>query len=343
MCSPTAAKKATTPEKRVFDHMVGTGPFKISEYKQDVYAKYVKWDGYWQNGAPYLDVVEFRAIADTTTRIMAFKAGDGQFIEPLQPVERNQLEKDGFPTTEGTMGFISFICMDGNNPKSPFADIRVRQAVEYAIDKEGLYKGLFQNRWPPAYQQALRNDPYFNPDVKPRVYSVAKAKQLLAEAGYPKGFKTTLHSETRGSKEQQEAIRSLLFEAGIDCTMDIADPARFTVMINTGWEGLMMPGFPNPSSTKWLAQRFGSSAYYVNKYAPPGYYEKWATVASQQDQNIRVDQVKNLLQTMVDEVITIPIYETHPQSASNGKLIGLDWCGKKNTNYWNPTGAYLKK
>jgi hypothetical protein len=125
--------------------------------------------------------------------------------------------------------------------------------------------------------------------------------------------------------------------------MDIADPTRFTKITNEGWDGLALQGFPNPSNTQYLASRFGNPNYYVSKYAPPGWFQKWDSVGTQTDQNIRINQVRELIRTMAEEAITIPIWETHPQSASNGKVNDLDWCGKKNTNYWNPIGVWLSK
>jgi ABC-type transport system substrate-binding protein len=344
--SPTAAKKATTPDKQPFDHMVGTGPYKLVDFKRDNFFKFAKWDGYWQKGRPFPDTVEFRAVADLTTRTIAFKAGEGNVCEPLQPLDRVTLEKQGFVTNEGTMGFVMPIIPAGADPKSPFADLRVREAVEYAIDKVGLYKGLFANYWPPAYQQALANDPYFNPNVTPRVFNVAKAKQLLADAGYPKGFKTVLHMDNRGQREWQEAIRQFLADVGIDAAVDLGDAGRYNTLAQQGWDGIIWPGFPNPSSTTSLMSRFGTATWFPSMYRPPGYQEAWASVATQTDENIRINQVRELLKVMADNAMVIPLWETHPAYALNkttNVVMDLDWCGKKSTNWWNPAGVWIKK
>ncbi len=346
MCSPTAANKPTTPENMAKDHMVGTGPFKIVDYKRDAFVKFVKNPDYWQKGRPYVDTVEFRAIRDVTVRIMAFESGDGQFVEPLQPIEAKTLEQQGYIIDEGTMGFLMLVIPDGANPDSPFAKKKVREAVEYAIDKEGLYTGLFQNRWPPAYQQALANDPYFSPDVKPRKYNPEKARALLAEAGYPNGFKTTLHGDTRGNRNLQTAIQTYLKEVGIDAELDIADPGRYTKMANTGWDGLLLPGFPNPSSSVYLINRFGNKPFWPSMYSPPGWWDKWPAVVAQRDNKKRIAQVRELIKTMTDEAMIITLYETHPASATpsgKGRVHDIDWCGKKSVNYWNPTGVWIEQ
>ena len=244
------------------------------------------------------------------------------------------------------MGFIMVLIPDGSNAKSPFADQRVREAVEYAMDKEGLYQGLFKGRWPPAYQQALRNDPYFSSGVKERKYDPAKAKQLLAEAGYPTGFKMVFHGDTRGDNDQMVSFQTFMKEVGIDSTLDIADPGRYNTMANQGWEGLLKPGFPNPSSSVSLLSRFGTRPYFPSMYSSPGWFEKWDAMRAEKDNKVRIDMVRQLIKQMVDECKIIPMYETHPQWATisgKGQVVDLDWCGKKNTNYWNPTEAWLKK
>lgn len=346
MVSPTAAKKPTTPDNMALDHAVGTGPFKIVDFKRNASVKFIKNPDYWQKGRPYLDSVEFRAISDATVRIMAFESGDGQFVEPLQPMEANTLEQKGYVIDEGTMGFVMLIIPDGSNPDSPFAKKKVREAVEYAIDKEGLYMGLFQKRWPPAYQQALRNDPYFNPDVKPRRYDPEKAKALLAEAGYPNGFKTVFHVDTRGNRDFQTAVQTYLAEVGIDAELDVADPGRYTQMSNNGWDGLLMPGFPNPSSSVYLLTRFGNEAYWPSMYSPPGWWDKWNAVVAQRDEKKRIAQVSELIKIMADEAMVISVYETHPTWATysgKGQVHDIDWCGNKNTWYWNPTGVWISR
>jgi peptide/nickel transport system substrate-binding protein len=345
MCSPTAAQKPATPDNQAMLHMVGTGPYKLAEFKKDISAKFVRFDGYWGKKTN-LDSIEFRGVADSTVKLMSFEAGDGNFIEPLLPKDRNDLEKMGYITGQGTTGFVALIIPSGSDPNSPFSNLKVRQAVEYAIDKVGMYHGLFQNRWPPAYEQAQHTDPYFNPEVTPRVYDVAKAKQLLAEAGYPSGFKTVIHGDTRGDKDQLVAWQTYLKDVGIDATLDMADPGRYNTMANSGWDGLLIPGYPNPSTSPSLFDRFGNSAYWTSMYHPAGWFDKWDAIKAQMDESIRVDQLKQLIKIMADQAMVIPLYETNPQWATDngkGQIVDLDWCGKMNSSYWNTTGVWMKK
>jgi len=115
-----------------------------------------------------------------------------------------------------------------NRPNSPFVDVRVRRAVNYALDKDGMNQHLLRGRATAASQGATPNTYGYNPDVKPYPYDPEKAKQLLAEAGYPNGFKTTMEAVMSGSQTadaeiyQQVAID--LKRVGVD--VDVI-PLRF--------------------------------------------------------------------------------------------------------------------
>ena len=91
---------------------------------------------------------------------------------------------------------------DSANPKSPFADLRVRQAAQYAIDTEAIAKTIFYGEVEPANQWIYKGHWGYNPSVVGYPYNPAKAKQLLAEAGYPNGFKTKLLYRTSPESDQ---------------------------------------------------------------------------------------------------------------------------------------------
>jgi ABC-type transport system substrate-binding protein len=343
MVSPTAAKKATTADRQAVDHMVGTGPFKLVEWSRDDHVKFVKWDGYWQKGKPYLDTVVFLNIADPVTKLLAFQSGVGQFAEPLQPKDIADLKSRGYTVGTGTLGFLTLVIPDGANADSPFAKEKVREAAEYAIDKNAIYMGLYKGAWPPAYEQALTDDPYYAPGLTARKYDVAKAKQLLTDSGYPNGFQTTLHVDQRGDKDGQLAIQAYLKAAGINADLDIADVGRYTTMATGGWKGLLMPGFPNPSNLLTLFSRLGTSSYFPSMYRPAGFQAAWDAASVQTDDAKRMSQIQDLIKTMTEQTITIPWYETHPIWVNNGKVNNMSWVTRANQNYWNAADTWLSK
>jgi ABC-type transport system substrate-binding protein len=120
---------------------VGTGPFQFVSWQKDVGIKWKRFDAYW-GGKPYLDGVEMIKISDPVADLMTFKAG-GRHMILLDPKDAKELEGEGkFNVTVPPEGQIAALAGNSKDPKSPFADIRVRQAVSYAVDTKTLAESL---------------------------------------------------------------------------------------------------------------------------------------------------------------------------------------------------------
>jgi peptide/nickel transport system substrate-binding protein len=122
---------------------------------------------------------------------------------------------------------------------SVYKDVRVREALEYAIDRDALAEGLGYGKLKPVKQAGgPPGSTGYNPNYKPREYNVQKAKELLAEAGFPNGFETTLLVMQGGQQDMATAIQANLADAGIVVNIDVADPGRFIGSIfGGGWNG----------------------------------------------------------------------------------------------------------
>ena len=342
MASPTALKIQTTPERAAKDHMVGTGPFKFDSWQRDTYVRFKKFDGYWQKGKPYLDAIQLRYIADLTVSLMAFMSGEAQAIENIDPVEAKQLEKQYDIRTPNLYFFHNFL-PDGNNPDSPFANKKVREAIEYAIDKKIVAQGVGMGYYP-LTQFAATTDPWYVPGLKPREYDPAKAKQLLAEAGYPNGFKTKLVADVRARRDPMIAVQTYLKEVGIDAELDMADIARATAMRREGWKGILYPGFPNAGTFLGIQDRYGQANDFVSFYRPPGWQEKWNALLEQPDETKRLVQFKELIKIMYDEVVAIPYMGNSPLMALNlGVVHGFKLHANHTADYYEPENIWLSK
>ena len=176
-------------------HPIGTGPFKFVSWQRDTSIKFEKFSGYWQKGKPYLDGIEYVIIADMMSRTAAFKKGEANVLLILEPNDVKDLEKEGkyYFSTGGLSGTNIAVAGDSGHADSPFADVRVRRAVEYAVDKKALVDTLSIGG-KVCNQYAYPGTWGVNPNVKGYPYDPTKAKNLLAEAGYPNGFKTTLYT-----------------------------------------------------------------------------------------------------------------------------------------------------
>jgi len=222
-------------------HVVGTGPFILQEYNRDQSVKWVKNPDYWQQGLPYLDGIELMCLPDRNTAALTMMAGDADFWQSPTPQYLAQFKEKGVNVNIriAKVGLGTGLIFNLADPNSPVADQRVREAMEYAVDKAAINEatgyGFTQ------VMDAVTPDPEWGADSIPvkREYNPEKAKQLLAEAGYANGCPITILAlvEEGGRNTGAEAMKGYLDAAGFQTTLDIADPGRFFgSAFGTGWK-----------------------------------------------------------------------------------------------------------
>ncbi len=239
--SPTAFEKASGSEKDKIawceKNPVGTGPFKLAGWQKDVKITYQKWDGYWQKGKPYLDGVEYIPIKDPLVQSAAFQKGDVDVIPGVDPKNAEDLEAAGkYKITKLNAPASLYALMgDSANPQSPYAKLEVRQAVWHALDTDAIVKTIGRNYWLPVNQLAPKGSWAYNPEVKGYPYNPGRAKELLAQAGFPNGFKTNLYGlNVEPAPTVMTAVQGFLASVGIDAKIDLMDQARYAKMITGG-------------------------------------------------------------------------------------------------------------
>jgi ABC-type transport system substrate-binding protein len=232
--SKTAWEKASAgdPEKGkewARDYCVGTGPFILKEYQRDSHITWVRNPEYWREGRPYLDGIDCKIIPDNQTAKMMMLAGEADFW-------RNQYDKElegrGFSVLSGWLGLSINVWPNTAEPDSRWNDIRLRQALEYAIDKPTIARALNQNRFSDAYVPMIMMAPLgewgYDSDYPARSYDPEKARQLLAEAGYADGLDVQmLIMSDPGSRDFGIMLKHYLDEVSIRVEFDVADPGRF--------------------------------------------------------------------------------------------------------------------
>ena len=208
-------------------HIVGTGPFMLKEFKRDVHMIWVKNPNYWRKGRPYLDAIEVRYIPDpvTASAMMQKKEAD---IWGAPAKDQADLLKKGFKRQSDWPALGYAIWINTANPDSKWHDKRLREALEYALDKEALTKALGFGLFRTLKSLPPEGEWGYDPNYNPRPYNPEKARQLVAEAGYPDGLKAKLLVFfTPSDREAGTALKQYLDEAGFQIELDIADPARF--------------------------------------------------------------------------------------------------------------------
>ncbi len=195
------------------DRPVGTGPFRFEEWVRDSHFSVVKNEDYWGD-PPKLDRVVFRVIGDESARVSALRSGEIDIATFIPVHEISSLE--GHPdinvvTVLGTRSY--FLEMNVNKP--PFNDIRVRQAMNHAVDMDTIIGVLYEDR---ATRIPFILSPQafaYHGELKMFDYDPEKARRLLAEAGYPNGFSFEL-DVVDNHRARAEIYQAMLAEVGID-------------------------------------------------------------------------------------------------------------------------------
>ncbi len=171
-------------------HPVGTGPYKFVSWETDT-LKVEKNEHYWKPGMPKIDTLTIKSNPENGSRLASLQAGESQFIYPMPPELVKVVEKNpNIDIVASRSIYARYVAL--NTMRKPFSDIRVRQALNYAVDKKAFLKVVFNGYGVPLEAPLPSNLPGFSKQDTSYDYDPAKAKALLAEAGYPNGFEAPL-------------------------------------------------------------------------------------------------------------------------------------------------------
>jgi peptide/nickel transport system substrate-binding protein len=188
--------------KAFADHPVGSGPFTLQSWKRNTEMVLVRNPYYWKAGGdgkplPYLDTVRFVIIPDDATRILKLKAGELDIAEFVPYARVAELKTDPslnmmlFPAAQVNYFGLNARPTLKDGSKNPLGDERVRQALNYATDKNALIQVVSYGTGTPEHSFMPMSTPLSYGPAPLYPYDIAKARQLLVEAGYPNGFEIT--------------------------------------------------------------------------------------------------------------------------------------------------------
>ncbi len=234
IASPTAVRKSGT--ESFSRHPVGTGPFKFVEQQAGEQIELARYDGYWR-GAPKLDRLVVKALPDAAARTAALRSGSVNWIEYPNPDDIPALEQDGVDIVTNSYDHLWYWILDTS--RKPWNDPRVRRAANYAVDREAIAEELLHGTAQPARQAAPPGTFAHDPAGDTYDHDPAKARQLLAEAGFPKGFSTSVTVPTGGSGNLipvpiAEAVQRDLAAVGIKVEIRTTD---WSTLISAEAEG----------------------------------------------------------------------------------------------------------
>ena len=209
-------------EEEFAKNPVGTGPWKFRSWKPKEEMVFEAFDGYWNKEArPTVRNLVVKLIPEDLTRVAAFKTGAVDLIDavPLAAVTEFKNQPNTKTATLRTGNNLN-LAFPTHMPGNPFIDQRVRLAAAHAIDMDAIIKTVLFGQ-AERYAEVAEGATGYNPDLKPFAYDPKKARQLLAEAGFPRGFDTPCYNlitpREPNVKEMGEAIYAYLSASGIRC------------------------------------------------------------------------------------------------------------------------------
>lgn len=223
MISPAALEKYG---KDIAYNPVGTGPFTFVEWKHPDYVKVVKNNNYWKPNLPKVDSIKWIPVVENNARSAMMRTGEAHFTFPMPYEQAEIVKKDTKLNLVAAPSIVHrYVTMNMN--QKPFDDLRVRQAINYAINKEALAKVAFNGYAIPA-EGVVPEGVDYSIKLGPWPYDLKKAKALLAEAGYPNGFKTELWAAYNNTSAQKviQFLQQQLKQVGIDVAVQALEAGQ---------------------------------------------------------------------------------------------------------------------
>ena len=294
----------------------GTGPF-VTERWGSGRAVFVPNANAWRPSG--VDRIEVTAAPDSTTRVQAMISGAVDIAFDLAPTDVLQAEAAGARIdyrTRASVQMWNYI----TELESPLQDKRVRQALNYAVDIETIVSALLQGITVPASQAAARGTFGYDPSLKPYPYDPDKARQLLAEAGYPDGFDITFQMATSNPEEEAIYLQVVQDLRKVGVNVDLVSMpfnSQIRMVYGAPWEGkaFNMNWGSLPSLDPLSSQRYHSCLWQSPWICRPDIAERTLAADREFDMDKRREIVRSILRDFHDDPPGIYLYENvHPDA-----------------------------
>ncbi len=244
------------------DAPVGTGPYKYVSRSPQENIILEKYDGYWGTPAN-IEHVEFKICANADSIVMNLEGGSIDMFARVTTAQASQLS-DQFDVLEGTMNLVQALYL--NHDVEPFNDVRVRQALCYAIDKQNILDFVSDGKGTPIGSSVYPAfGKYYMPELNDTyAQNIEKAKELLTEAGYPDGFtmEITVPSNYTQHVDTAQVIKEQLKQIGVTANINLVewDTWLSETYINRNYQSTVVGVDASNLSARALLERFSTDA-----------------------------------------------------------------------------------
>ena len=325
---------------------VGSGPFVLEQFEKGQFARFKANPNYW-GGKPAVDKVVLRKFNNPDAMVAALKTGELDAAQDLPGAAFDELQKDdNIQTVEGFQGAMSEVGINGGDglkkPHPALLDVKVRQAIGHAIDKQTLVDRVLNGHGKPAETLSVSPNPDWTPEIPAdQVYDfdLDKARQILEDAGYrdtdddgvrempgggqPLNFTYYVRSDGETGPEISEFVTGWLDEIGIATTKKVADDSQLTTIIGKGEYDMFAWGWvpfvdPDPMLSYFTCEQIASDPedptnYYNDaNFCDPEYDKLYAQQKVELDDAKRQDIVHEML-TRFQQSGTYHVIYTEPE------------------------------
>lgn len=314
---------------------VGSGPYKFVSHTIGREIEFERFDDYW-GSKPGIKRLVFKVIPEPASRVNAILNGEVDVVDYVPGADVARLkENDGLKITSTPIGSPLAVRLYSNVPDTPLAKRDVRLALNYALDIDAIIDGVLHGIGKPMASYISSVYPYgVDPDLQPYGYDLEKAKGLLADAGYPKGFKTELLCPSDQPKELCEAISAYWSMAGVQATVKVMDYSAWSRLNNTHQGGPMtIMQFSNAiydpiHPISGAATKDGTWSDYFNPEV-----EKLVSEGGAETDPAKRDEIFKKIGRLLHEdghaVLISELYYTYAQDSS------LEWEPQYGSGYYN--------
>ncbi|MFS1513707.1 ABC transporter substrate-binding protein [Chengkuizengella sp. SCS-71B] len=322
------------------ENPVGTGPFVFQEWKRNDRVVLVKNENYWMKDYPKLEKVIFVSIPDNATRLNELIAGEIDIADGVSPNDSTRIEGEDdlqlFVRPSMNVGYLGL-----TNTRPPFDQKLVRQALNHAVDKEGIIAAFYSGQAVPAKNPLPPVIAGYNDDIDPYPYDLEKAKELLAEAGYADGFEMELWAMPvprpymPDGQKVAEVIQSSFAQIGVKAKIVSYEWATYLEKARNGEADAFLLGWTgdNGDADNFMyvlldKDNIGSNNY--TYYSNDQLHDILIEAQSNPDQTAREDLYKQAQEIIHEDAPWIPLVHSTP-------ILG----GKNNVNdfFAHPTGS----
>ena len=289
---------------------VGTGPFRVESW-QPSKVTLTAFKESWR--PPLVDRVEITPIPDPTARVQGLLSGHLDLITDIGPAEIDSVERAGGKGVSWFSGAVQGISLAVTRP-GPFQDVRVRQALNMAVNRQLIIDALLAGTTVPAFQPAPRGTIGYNPDIQPYSYDPQRARALLASAGYPDGFSFVMETTATagGSADVYQQVASDLRQVGVDMEIRVVPTAQFMKnIIQTGNYAdaihMVWPAWPILDAA--LVFKFHSCLHHVAWYCDESIMPKIKTALVEWDRAKAVSLRQEIMSYYHEQAPAIFLFE----------------------------------